>query len=53
MRDESERPGRPQSGHERARVPQELGGALDRLQLCNGEFEVMMGNFEKHWEIQP
>ena len=37
MRDESERVGRPQPGHERARVPQELGGALDRLQFCHGE----------------
>ena len=46
MRNESERVGRPQPGHERARVPQELGGALDRLQFCDGEFEdVMVDDF--------
>ena len=36
MRDEGERAGRPQPGHERSRVPPQLGGALDRIQLRNG-----------------
>ena len=40
MRDEGERSGRPQPGHERARVPPQLGGALDRIQLRNGTYVV-------------
>ena len=36
MRGGDQRDGGPQPGHERAPVSSQLGGTLDRLQLCYG-----------------
>lgn len=44
VRDEGERAGRPQPGHERARVPPQLGGALDWIQLRNGTLDIVGGS---------